>query len=331
MQNKVRNIFLFTLASLCIAIAGCQKPPVDSGESKAIDTHAAEHGVAPQKDGLIGANIAHSTTNIQGGHTNATTSVAGFQSAADKLLSDQFFAGPRYYTTENDDFLTGGGAAGVATLTGAATTTTFGKLNWRGSTTGAATAITAVTTSQSSTHLGIIQLETGSTTTGNAGISRNPSGTTNLTLGSGQVWTQEWWVDIPTLSDGTNTFAVRVGWAQSAVAAPTDGCFAEYSSAAPASGTIICRTCASSSCTTGTGGTPPTAQAATYYRVNVNWDGTNCSCQVDGTNIGSTSSTVPTAALTDIAGIIKTAGGTTRTMLLDYYTTSRKWATPRAP
>ncbi len=281
----------------------------------------------------------HATQHVTGGDdvvATATTAAAGLHAPADKLLWTQLTEGLRYWKIDNEDFLVTGTAAGAAAVCGASTSLPFaGDLSWRCATNGAATAVTAVTTGQSAAHHGVIELSTGTATTGIAGISRNASGVANRTLGAGVVVGAQFGLQIPNASDGTNTFAARVGFANSAASTPTDMCAAEYTSAAGASGTIICRTCSASSCNNGTGGTPPTLSGGTWYRVDVDYDGSagspTCQCKVDGTVIGTQTSTIPTAALTDFASIIKSAGGTARTVLVDIYKSITLRSTPSFP
>lgn len=301
---------LIAVAGVCLAVFGFNY----YGLHQEVSELAAQHHSAEK----LGANVAHSTTLIQGGHTNATDSVAGFQSSADKTTFDQWMTGPSKFMFENDDFKSGGTSAGLNTIAANTTTLLTGDVNWRAVATGTASRIDLVTSGQNASHAGIVRIDTGSATTGVAALVRGAGSTPNTTLGAGQSFHQKWWTMWTTLSDGTNTYQSTLGWTQGA-AAPTDGCFATYSSAAPQSGQIICRACAASSCTTGTGGSPPTVVGGTWYQVGVDWDGTNCSCTVDGVNIGSTSSTPPTAALVAGAVIVKSAGGTARNEDIDYY------------
>lgn len=275
----------------------------------------SQHHVA--QPATFGTNVAHSTTNITGGHTNVDHTNAGFESVADKILFDQWQAGPTNFTYDTDDFVWGGSATGTASLA-SNNSTACGKLNWRCFGSGTSSGVSLVTTGQNGPHRGVVNIFTGTTTTGIGAVLRDAASTPNITLASGQNWTQKWYAQWPTLSNGTDTYASYLGWTTGG-ATPADGCFATYSSAAPQSGQIICRTCASPSCTTGTGGTPPTVIGGTWYHIEVDWDGTNCSCKVDNVGIGSTASTIPTASITQSAVMVKSAGTTSVNMLLDYY------------
>lgn len=78
-------------------------------------------------------------------------------------------------------------------------------------------------------HPGIAGLNTGTTATGQAGyMSGNPSGSTTLRLGNNVAWTFRSAVRVNTVSTGTDTHAVRVGFLDSATGEPTDGCFFRY-------------------------------------------------------------------------------------------------------
>lgn len=306
-----KKAILIAVAGVCLAVFGWDYVSVHQEVAELATQHRAP---AP----MLGANVPHSGTNITGGHTNVDHTNAGFESVADKIEFDDWLTGPSKFLFDNEDFKSGGTSAGANTIAANTTTLLTGNINWRAIATGTASRIDLVTSGQTASHAGIVRIDTGSATTGVAALVRGAGSTPNTTLGAGQSFHQKWWTMWTTLSDGTNTFQSTLGWTQGA-AAPTDGCFATYSSAAPQSGQIICRACAASSCTTGTGGTPPTVVGGTWYQIGVDWDGTNCSCTVDGVNDGSTASTIPTAALVAGVVIVKSAGGTARNEDIDYY------------
>lgn len=263
--------------------------------------------------------LANGTTSGDAVHfgQTVTTSGNGLYLATDYTTWTQWLAGPTNFTYDTDDFVWGGSATGTASLA-SNNSTACGKLNWRCFGSGTSSGVSLVTTGQNGPHRGVVNIFTGTTTTGIGAVLRDAASTPNITLASGQNWTQKWYAQWPTLSNGTDTYASYLGWTTGG-ATPADGCFATYSSAAPQSGQIICRTCASPSCTTGTGGTPPTVIGGTWYHIEVDWDGTNCSCKVDNVGIGSTASTIPTASITQSAVVVKSAGTTSVNLLLDYY------------
>lgn len=308
----------FAAALVCLlALLGFEHHRVSSIQSgKSAPAHLFGAAVNPSVPPML-----HASSHISTGTdaiSDATTTQDGLESAATALLLAQWQAGPTKFTFDNEEFKAGGTSAGASTIAANATTLLTGTVNWRAFASGTASRIDLTTAGQTAAHAGIVRIDTGTATTGLAALVRGAGSTPNTTLGSGQSFHQKWWTMWTTLSDGTNTFQSTLGWTQGA-AAPTDGCFANYSSAAPASGQIICQMCNTSTCAQGTGGTPPTVVGGTWYHVNVDWDGTNCSCAVDGVNIGSTSSNVPAAQLVSGVVIVKSAGATARNEDVDYY------------
>lgn len=298
---------------------------------------------AVQTGGAIGATTtvddstlkqtpkAHAASHKGGGSDAidvATTSVSGLHAAADKTAWDQFFTdGPRSAQVEFDDFIFGGNSAdGAPTIT---TAVPFSKLQWRPSIANSAT-LKVVTTQQDASHGGILQFETITNTASSVGIGRFPTTSTpSFKIGSGQALYYETDFRIEDLSDGTNTYVWEFGWAQAMGVAITDGVFMAYSSASPSSGNFVLRTCASSSCTTGTGGSTATAAADTWYRAGLSWDGTTACGYINGTSVGCTTSTIPTAGLTPIIHMNRSAGTASRLIYLDWAFFRDVRATPR--
>lgn len=263
---------------------------------------------------------------------DVTTSTKGLQPAARELLAVQFWDnGNRSWFEEREDFMSAHTAGGSGTFATNNTTVFFDKA-WRVQV-GASGSVGPVTTNADGTHWGIIEINTGANAAGSGSIGRFTAATNAwpYTITSSVVYYDEWLVRIPTLSDGTNTYALRLGIQNNGAAAPTDSIHVEYSSGAPSSGNWIGRTCQASSCTTMTGGSTVTTAAGAWNRVGISFDGTNACAAIDGTSIGCTSSTIPAVAIAPVASIIKSAGTTPRTALLDYRYFYAKWATPRAP
>lgn len=276
--------------------------------------------------------LASGTTSGDAVHfgQTVTTSVNGLALATDKALHDSIFANMiRSAVLETDDFVCGGDAGtGAAVIPDAHT---FGRLQWRAHPTGAAgTAVTIVTTNQDSTHFGVVELNTGTTTAGAAGMGRFATGVLTTTLGSGQIFTQEWLVRIPTVSDGTNTFTFRCGWKTGIASTPTDGVYFEYSSDAPSSGNWIGRTTASSTSTTASGGSTIALSAGAWTRLTITWDGTTMTFLVGGVSIGTSTTNIPTVALAESIDVIKSAGTLARTALVDYFAQLLQWSPTRA-
>ncbi len=181
--------------------------------------------------------------------------------------------------------------------------------------TGAANSVTAVTSLAD--HPGVVQHQTGTTTTGRASYSSN-GGT--LLLGNSWYWRYEAMVRIPVLSNGTEIYNYRSGFHDNNSGDSTDGCYFRYTSS-QASGQWqgVCRSNSTESSTSGV-----TVAANTWYRLTIiiNPAGTEARFYVNGTQIGSTVTTnIPTGAgrMTGFGSALnKSAGTTSRGVDLDY-------------
>jgi predicted outer membrane repeat protein len=182
--------------------------------------------------------------------------------------------------------------------------------------TSAANSATAVTSVAG--HGGIVQHTTGTATTGRAGmLSTNAAG---ILLGNSWYWRYESMIRIGTLSDGTNRYTYRAGFIDSPSAESTDGIFFRYvDNVNTGQWQLVCRSNGTETATNST--TAPAA--ATWYRLTiiVNPAGNNAEFFVNGTSIGTCASNLPTGAGRGTGFgslIIKSAGGTARTIDLDY-------------
>ena len=265
----------------------------------------------------------------------ASSSTAGLESATDKDRFDRCLSlGPSRCTWEMDDFeFAGENSSGAVTIT---STHTFGKLQFR-TNVGTNGSVLSVTTAGDQNHKGIIDLRTVTTTSTFSAVLGFPASTPNFFLASGgagitnrRQWKARW----PTLSDGTNTIEVQCGWGDTGNATQANGVFIDLTSASPSSGNFILRTCSASSCTTCpggscTGGSTVTASANTWYQLEVTDDGTNACGSVDGTSLGCTTSTRPSAAIGDVCMQLRSAGTAQRDVLLDWVLRDDQYTTPR--
>lgn len=214
----------------------------------------------------------------------------------------------RYATGLFEDFLNGASGSAVAATT---------------SGTGAAV---AGFTSDAGNRPGIAELSSGTDTTGRAGVLtsalafRLGGGTLDLGLS----------IQIPTLSDGTDTFIFRAGIIDLTSGASTDGVYFEYSHAADTKWQTV--TANNGTRTANATGTTVTAGQWYNLRLAVNAAGTSVSFFVN--EVASTTHTtnipIDTGRVTGIgAGLVKSAGTTARTVLIDYIALSYGFTTPR--
>lgn len=340
LNNVTLSVPQVTTALSAPVGTGLQTAPANQGANEvefgAIGDIAAVGTTAAGASGRVAdaAHVhAHGNQASSGSlHAAATASVAGFLSAADKTLLDSLFslANTRTALYEEDDFVFGGlVTSGAATIT---SNNVFGKMGWRVSSSGgAAAAVSLVTTGQSSQHKGVVQVDVGTGAGALIGILRSASGVPTTVFGTGQIFEWDWLFQVPTLSDGTNTYNARVGFLQSPGVAPTDGVVFEYSSASPASGNIIARAYKASAVVSATGGSSVPAVAGQWHQGRMTWDGSTLTAFVDGTNVGTIAAAdMPTIAVAESAGLQRVAGGTARTLLIDRYRHLLQWTASRA-
>lgn len=176
-----------------------------------------------------------------------------------------------------------------------------------------------------SNHPGIVQIETGTTTTGRGAFQSNLS---TIRLGGGAA-VFEGLARIPTLPDGTESFAFRIGFGDSVSADMTDGVYFELTQA---DSDWQCKTANNSTRTTYDTGQAAAANTWTRLRIEVNADGTEANFYIDGTLRATISTNIPTGAsrqLGVMSGVIKSAGTTERTAQIDYVYAQIEFTTAR--
>lgn len=176
--------------------------------------------------------------------------------------------------------------------------------------------------------MGINRLSTGTDTAGKS-LLLPSTYTTGIALGGGAV-VVEHRIRIVTLSDGTDTFAVRAGMFDATSGDGTDSVMVRYTHGTN-SGKFQFVTRSNTTETAADTGT--TVAANTWYRITItiNAGATSASCSINGGAATTNATNVPTGAARATAigfGIIKSAGTTSRNLDADY--TYLKW-TPTTP
>ncbi len=196
-------------------------------------------------------------------------------------------------------------------------------------TTGAGADVATDTTAGTAAHPGICDLATGTTNAGAAAILTKS--TSSILLGGGVV-TWEAVVNIPTVSDGTETFTVRTGLLDSGTAEATDGVFFRYThSVNSGKWQGVCR----SNSTETTVDTGSTVVAGTWVRLTavVNAAGTSVQFYVNGVAAGAAvTANIPTGTGRETGAgsmILKSAGLTARSFQVDYQSLEIVFTTPR--
>lgn len=181
----------------------------------------------------------------------------------------------------------------------------------------------------SNVAIGVANLTSG-TTTSSAGVLSSAGA---YYLGNGR-FASKMSIGMSALSDGSNTYTIRAG-----LNSATDGTLGvnavlfEYSSASAAAGGMTaqwrCITSAATVTTTLAAGTA--AITLTQLRFVVNSDATRVDFYVNNSFVGYSAANIPasTTALPFVISIVKSAGTTARTLLLDYHRNIYELATPR--
>jgi hypothetical protein len=170
----------------------------------------------------------------------------------------------------------------------------------------------------SSTNPGIYSINTQTNT---AGGSTLHSGLGTVQLGGGRVIT-EFLVQVSALSDGTNTYIARIGLGNTTNAAHTNGCWFEYTHSVNA-GKWTLNTADNSSVTTANSNNSVAASTWTRLTIDVNAAASSVAFYVNGTQCANSPITtnIPTAAGRTCGPniqIVKSAGTSGRSMLIDY-------------
>lgn len=164
-------------------------------------------------------------------------------------------------------------------------------------------------------HPGIMVLQTGTTTTGRTCFITDG---TQFLLGGGPA-SFETLIQIPDLSDGTDTYSLRFGFYDSASADATDGVYFEYDSASHANWRICAASNGSRTKTNTSVAVAPDVWIK--LRLDVNADGTSAEFFIDGISVGTVATNIPTGAgrQTGIGALLlKSAGTNNRTAWFDY-------------
>ncbi len=202
-----------------------------------------------------------------------------------------------------------------------------GNLAWTSTVSGTGAANTLVTTNQGSNQVGIVQFTTGTTATGRAALALAP---TSQFFGGG-VAMFEMLVRIPTLSVVAQEYIIRLGFGDLVTGADhVDGIYFEYNRLTNVN--WLLKT-ANNSVRTSTDSTVAVAAGAWIkLKAIVNNNGTNVDYYINGTLVGSVTTNIPTT-VARVSGptliIVKSAGTTGLTMLVDYFKFSQVFTTPR--
>jgi hypothetical protein len=161
---------------------------------------------------------------------------------------------------------------------------------------------------------GIATLTTGTTNAGN--VQLRTVATAIAGLAGNETLDLEIRFRIPVISDGTETFVVRVGFGDNPTADHTDGVYLEINANATAN--MQAKSANNGTRTTVDTGVP--ALAGSFYRARFQVSATQAIVTIDGITVATLSTNLPATGRTFGAGvfILKSAGTTARTVDVDY-------------
>lgn len=180
---------------------------------------------------------------------------------------------------------------------------------------------------------GIIQLSTSTSATAQARIMGDVISAQTLVVGGGRLLFEDD-VQIPTLSNSTETFRLFTGYSSSGSAVTLNSIAFLYDSSGSSTGSaaigrwqVVTSNGSSRTYTT----TDSTVTAGQWYRLAavVNAAGNSVQFYINGTLVRTETSTIPSGTMTPIAALVKTAGTTARTALIDRVYQRQKFTTAR--
>jgi len=195
------------------------------------------------------------------------------------------------------------------------TATTMGI--WTSSYTGTGASVTDVAV-EDIKRIGKLRLDSGTTTTGRAGIFLARVSYSKFLFGAG-IYTLEADIYIPTLSDGTDTYTLRFGFGDGS-GTPTDGAYFRYTDTGTTPNWYRC-TVSNTTLTATDTAVAVVAGAWIRLKVVVNADGTSVEYFINGTSVGSNTTNIPTGTgreTTGLCNLVKSAGTTARTVDIDW-------------
>lgn len=181
--------------------------------------------------------------------------------------------------------------------------------------TGAGT--TANSAHSDATHPGTMSSSTGTTTTGCSAACHIEAGA--IQLGT-YAWRSAGCFKIPTLSNGTETFSVMIGFSDSYTGvAYTDAVCLRYQHSVN-SGKFECVTSSNSSLTAADSGVTAAADTWYSYEIRINAAGSSVGFYINGSLVHTATATIPTGSSRVLGyghNILKSAGTTARTLITD--------------
>lgn len=168
--------------------------------------------------------------------------------------------------------------------------------------------------------IGVLELQTGTTTTGYTLAYKGGGGGINMIRFGTAAFVMKWRLAVSALSDGTDTYHISFGFSEAATANKdmTDGAYFTYTHSVN-SGNWQAVTASASTRTTTNLATPPSTSYQTF-EIRVNEAATEVLFYLNGSLVATHTTNIPTADTVGVnINIVKSAGTTERILYADYY------------
>lgn len=248
------------------------------------------------------------TTNGTGAITGAITNDM-FEDIADSFLMPEDGAGTPdidLYYAEQTDF--------IAVILGA------DGFSYSSSGAGATSSSSEYGVNTTENAIGVLGLETGTTTTGYTIAYKGGGGGTNMIRFGTAAFVMKWRLAVSALSDGTDTYHISFGFSEAATTSKdmTDGAYFTYTHSVN-SGNWQAVTASASTRTTTNLATAPSTSYQTF-EIRVNEAATEVTFYLNGSLVATHTTNIPTSDTVGVnINIVKSAGTTERILYADYY------------
>jgi uncharacterized protein (UPF0333 family) len=198
---------------------------------------------------------------------------------------------------------------------------------WTAANTGTAAAESLIDAVAGENTMGVIQFSTGTTTTGRAALQRS-TGAASLGQGKFDITTR---AKVPTLSVVAQEFTVQLGLHDATTKAAVDGVYFNYDRIGYGNDIIRCVTSSNSTATTNSSGVTMNT-SWNKYKIDINPAGTQALFYINGALVCTHTTNIPTGATRVTSPriqILKSAGTTARTLLVDYWQQDMNFTTTR--
>jgi hypothetical protein len=201
-----------------------------------------------------------------------------------------------------------------------------GTLNWFVNGSGSGGVLANTTYPSTAGHPGIFAMSC--TTSGDAHITLGANSGGTFVFGGGAI-SQTWIAQLSALSDGTDTYIVRMGFTDAYTGTPGNGAYFAYTHSANSGKWQVATASSSSSTVNNTNNVADTNFHS--FRIEINAGATSVGFYIDDVQVANSpiSTNIPSSVLYPWVVMIKSAGTNGRAMVCDAFTMVQEFTTPR--